>query len=146
MIAVILDKLSLAWANKKTDYFADLNFFYRYKYFLIFIVVLVLGSLLALIGNHIFKDGFNYFYIVPHNKGITFENFFQAGVDWIWDTFFYTLMIFNEFFIKKILMPMKNSYLSMPVVATFVLVMGVGYIIGGIRSACVVGGFVLSSK
>ena len=143
LIAVILDKLSLAWANKQTDYFADLNFFYRYKYFLIFIVVLVLGSLLALIGNHIFKDGFNYFYIVPHNKGITFENFFQAGVDWIWDTFFYTLKIFNEFFIKKILMPMKNSYLSMPVVATFVLVMGVGYIIGGIRSACVVGGFVL---
>ena len=143
LIAVILDKLSLAWANKQTDYFADLNFFYRYKYFLIFIVVLVLGSLLALIGNHIFKDGFNYFYIVPHNKGITFENFFQAGVDWIWDTFFYTLKIFNEFFIKKILMPMKNSYLSMPVVGTFVLVMGVGYIIGGIRSACVVGGFVL---
>jgi glycine betaine/proline transport system permease protein len=31
----------------------------------------------------------------------------------------------------------------MPVIATFVLVMGVGYIIGGIRSALVVGGFLL---
>ena len=31
----------------------------------------------------------------------------------------------------------------MPVVATFVVVMGVGYIIGGLRSALVVGAFIL---
>jgi len=38
---------------------------------------------------------------------------------------------------------MKNAYLSMPVSATFVLVMGIGYIVGGIRSALVVGGLLL---
>ena len=38
---------------------------------------------------------------------------------------------------------MKNSYLAMPVSSTFVLVMGVGYIIGGIRSAAIVCGFLL---
>ena len=38
---------------------------------------------------------------------------------------------------------MRAIYLRMPVVATFVLVMGAGYIIGGIRSALVVGGFTL---
>ena len=38
---------------------------------------------------------------------------------------------------------MKNSFLRMPIVATFVLFMGAGYIIGGIRSAVVVGSFTL---
>jgi hypothetical protein len=33
---------------------------------------------------------------------------------------------------------MKNAFLRMPAVATFVLFMGAGYIIGGIRSAIVV--------
>ena len=38
---------------------------------------------------------------------------------------------------------MKNAFLRMPAVATFVLFMGAGYIIGGIRSAIVVGSFTL---
>ena len=38
---------------------------------------------------------------------------------------------------------MRAAFLRMPVVATFVLVMGTGYIVGGIRSALVVGGFTL---
>ncbi len=32
LIAVVLDKLSLAWANKQTDYFADLSFVDRNTY------------------------------------------------------------------------------------------------------------------
>jgi glycine betaine/proline transport system permease protein len=40
-------------------------------------------------------------------------------------------------------MPMKAAYLGMPVIATFVLVMGVGYILGGLRSALIVGGFLM---
>jgi glycine betaine/proline transport system permease protein len=39
--------------------------------------------------------------------------------------------------------PMENAYLGMPVSATFVLVMGIGYIVGGIRTALVVGGLLL---
>ncbi|GIT08697.1 MAG: hypothetical protein CM1200mP30_23270 [Pseudomonadota bacterium] len=37
LIAVLLDKMSLAWANKQTDYFADLSFVKRHKYGLIFV-------------------------------------------------------------------------------------------------------------
>ena len=143
LIAVMLDKLSLAWANKPTDYFADLSFFERNKYSLLFLVVFVVGTLLAYVGTFIFKEGFNYLYTVPHNKGVTTENFWQAGVDWIWDTFFFKLKAFNVFLIQQVLLPMKGAYLSMPVAATFVLTMGIGYIIGGIRSALVVGGFLL---
>ncbi|PPR75390.1 MAG: Glycine betaine transport system permease protein OpuAB, partial [Alphaproteobacteria bacterium MarineAlpha3_Bin5] len=143
LIAVVLDKMSLAWANKQTDYFTGRGFVERNKFLLAFMFILLIGSALAYIGTFFFKEGFNYLYIVPHNKGITTETFWQAGVDWIWDTFFYTLKNFNVFLITKILMPMKNAYLEMPVAATFVLVMGAGYIVGGIKSAVIVGSFTL---
>ncbi len=143
LIAVVLDKMSLAWANKQTDYFADLTFIQRNKYSLIFVGVIFAGYLFSYIGTFFFKEGFNYLYIVPHGHGITTENFWMAGVDWILDNWFFTLKVFNVFLITQVLMPMKAAYLSMPVVATFVLVMGTGYIIGGIRSALIVGGFIL---
>ena len=143
LIAVFLDKLSLAWANKQTDYFADLPFIERHKYAVSFAIILVVGSLLAILGTFLFKDGINYLYMIPHNKGYTSQLFWQSGVDWIWDTFFFSLQGFNTWLIQGVLIPMKTAYLSMPVIATFTLVMGIGYIIGGIRSALVVGGFLL---
>jgi len=143
LIAVLLDKMSLAWANKQTDYFADLSFMERHKFSLLFLAIFLVSTVLAYVGTFFFKEGFNYLYIVPHNKGITAETFLQAGVDWIWDTFFFSLKAFNVFLIQQVLMPMKAAYLSMPVAATFVLTMGIGYIIGGIRSALIVGGFLL---
>ena len=143
LIAVLLDKMSLAWANKQTDYFANLTFFQRHKYGLFFVGAVIVGLILASVGSLIFKQGFNYLYEVPHNKGISTEAFWNAGVDWVWDTFFYPLKIFNTWLIVDVLQPMRAIYLRMPIVATFVLVMGAGYIIGGIRSALVVGGFTL---
>ena len=108
-----------------------------------FIWFFFIGVFLAYLGTFFFIEGFNYLYIIPHNKGFTTENFWQAGVDWIWDTFFYTLKGFNEWLIVEVLMPMKQAYLSMPVSATLILATGIGFIIGGARSAFIVGGFLL---
>ncbi|MFT5258565.1 MAG: glycine betaine/proline transport system permease protein [Saprospiraceae bacterium] len=143
LLAVVLDKMSLAWANKQTDYFADLSFFDRNKFAIYLGIALVVGSIIAYIASFFFKEGFNYLYIVPTDKGFTTHEFWQAGVDWIWDAFFYPLKTFNEFLIVEILIPMKNAYLAMPVVATFVLIMGTGYIIGGVKSALIVGSLLL---
>ena len=143
LIAVMLDKLSLGWANKQIDYFADLSFIQRNKYALIILGVLVVGIILAFIGRLIFGDGINYFYLIPHNKGITTEWFWQSGVDWMVDNWYSGLQGFNEGLIVNVLVPMKNAYLGMPVSATFLLVMGIGFIVGGIRSALVVCGFLL---
>ena len=143
LIAIMLDRLSLAWADKQIDYFADLSFVERHRYSLIFGAVFIAGILLAWIGSFVFREGFNYLYIIPHNKGITTQDFWQAGVDWIWETFFYVLKGFNEWFITQVLLPVKNSYLAMPVAATFVFAMGIGYIVGGLRVALAVGSFLL---
>jgi glycine betaine/proline transport system permease protein len=97
----------------------------------------------AYIGTFIFPEGINYLYLIPHNKGISTAVFWQSGVDWIWDTFFFSLKAFNEWLTVEVLMPVKAAYLGMPVVATFTLAMGVGFIVGGIRSALIVGGFLM---
>ncbi|MGB1310817.1 MAG: ABC transporter permease [Leucothrix sp.] len=143
LLAIVLDRLSLAWANKQTDYFADLSFKERHKHFLMFLVVFAVGVVLAILGSFVFKEGFNYLYLIPHNKGFTTEAFWQAGVDWVWDTFFYSLKSFNEWLIVEVLIPVKEAYLAMPVIATFVLTMGIGFIVGGIRSALIIGGLLL---
>ena len=93
-----------------------------------------MGYLFSYLGTFFFKEGFNYFFIVPHNKGISTEAFWNAGVDWILDNFFDPLKVFNTWLIVDVLIPMKNAFLRMPVVATFILFMGAGYIIGGLRS------------
>ena len=143
LIAVVLDKLSLGWANKQIDYFADHSFIERHKYGLVILGLLVVGIFLAFLGSLIFGDGINYFHLIPHNKGITTEAFWQSGVDWMVENWYQPLNAFNVWLITKVLVPMKNAYLSMPVAATFLLTMGIGYIIGGIRSALIVGGFIL---
>lgn len=143
LMAVVLDKLSLAWANKQVDYFADQSFVERHKFGLLFLGVAAAFLVLAGIGKMIFADGINYFYLIPHNKGITTASFWQHGVDWIVDNWYSSLQGFNRGLIVHVLIPMKNAYLGMPVSATFLLAMGVAYIIGGIRSALTVGGFLL---
>ncbi|MGR3291976.1 MAG: ABC transporter permease [Paracoccaceae bacterium] len=75
LIAVVLDKLSLAWANKQTDYFADLSFVERHRFGLIFLAIFAVCVVLAFLGGLIFKDGINYLYLIPHNKGVTTDWF-----------------------------------------------------------------------
>jgi glycine betaine/proline transport system permease protein len=143
LIAVLLDRLSLAWANKSTDYFADQSFAVRHKYGLIFAGIFVSGIVLAVLGGRIFGDGVNYFYLIPHNMGVTTEDFWQSGVDWMVENWYQGLQGFNRGLITQVLIPMKTAFLGMPVLATFVLTMGIGYIVGGLRSALTVGSFLL---
>jgi glycine betaine/proline transport system permease protein len=143
LIAIMLDKLSLAWADKQVDYFDDKSFVQRYKFSLIFVATFVIGVILAWIGSFFFKEGFNYLYQVPHKKGISAEIFLQGGVDWIVDEYWRSLKGFSEWLIINVLVPVKAAYLGMPVIATFTLAMGIGYIVGGIRVGLSVGGFLL---
>ena len=68
----------MAWANKQTDYFADQSFKEKHKYALMFLGVFAVGTVLAYLGRFVFKEGFNYLYLIPHNKGITTEPFWQV--------------------------------------------------------------------
>ena len=127
--------MSLAWANKQIDYFGNMTFFQRNKNLIFFSASVIIGIILAYIGTFIFKGGFNYLFEVPHNKGISTADFWNKGVDWIFDTFFVYIKAFNTWLIVDVLQPMRALFLRMPAVATLVLAVGAGYLIGGIRSA-----------
>jgi len=62
LIAILLDKLSLAWANKQTDYFGNLTFFQRYKNLLFFSGAILIGIIFAYVGSFYFIFCFNYLY------------------------------------------------------------------------------------
>ena len=143
IIAVVLDKLSLAWANKQKDYFANLNFYQRNKALVYFVFSTIILGIIAYFSAAYFDAGYNYLYLIPFNKGLTIAPILDAGIDWIWETFFYYLNAFNKFLITYVLFVMRDAYLGMPVISTFVLVMGAGYIIGGIRSCLIVGSLIL---
>ena len=142
LIAVVLDKLSLAWANKQTDYFANLPFHLRHRYSLSFLGILILTTIGAYLATIVFPDKPNYFYFIDESRGLTTEQFWDFIVDWIITNTYQSVQSFNFFMITSILMPMKEAYLSMPVAATLFLVAGTGYIIGGLRSAIVVTSFI----
>lgn len=143
LLAILLDKMTIAWANRQTDYFAEQSFLQRHTNAIILLAVLLIGWGLAYVGTLIFVKDFNYLHLIPHNKGLTTEPFWQAVVDWVWDTFFQPLNTFNKTFITNVLIPMRDAYLGMPVIATFVLVLGVAYILAGLRSALIVCGYLL---
>ena len=95
------------------------------------------------VKKYMSKYKINYLYVIPIEKGFTFAHYIDAAVDWVWETFFYSLNSFNKFLLTEVLGPMKKAYLGMPVVATLTLTMGVAYIIGGIRTSLLVGGMML---
>ncbi|WP_133013476.1 ABC transporter permease [Marinomonas flavescens] len=142
LIAIVLDKLSLAWANKQTNYFANLPFHLHYKYSLAFIGILIATSVLAYSASVFFPDKPNYLYIISKAQGLTTQSFWDTIVDWIITNTYQSVQSFNFFMTASILMPIKAAYLSMPVAATLFLVAGIGYLVGGLRSAIVVTMFI----
>ena len=63
----------------------------------------VIGIILAYVGTFIFKGSFNYLFEIPHNKGISTADFWNKGVDWIFDTFFVYIKAFNTWLIQDVL-------------------------------------------
>ena len=59
LIAILLDKMSLAWANKQVDYFGNLTFFERNKNTYYFGIAVATGIVLAYLGSFYFKEGYN---------------------------------------------------------------------------------------
>ena len=137
IIAIILDRLSLAWASKQADYTEDLPFCLRYKYPL-------------MIAGLIFFEYFSLFgcdplaYKIPKALTITTEPLLGR---WSFlDSLNTGLMDYNPFgsFLSLgVLIPMRDAYLSLPTFAVLVLVVGAGWILGGVRSAMIVLAYLL---
>ncbi len=133
LIAIVLDRLSLAWAHKQPDYRADLPFYVRYKYWLAIVGL----TLLSIIVSKFFP----YAYKIPRSVAITTAPFWDFMVDWVVRNWYSGLQQFRTFLLVEVLIPMRDAYTSLPMVAVFALLMGAGLFLGGVRSALIVGAF-----
>ncbi len=130
LIAIVLDRLSLAWAEHQRDYLANLPFHKRYRFWIYLLTALIVSIVLS--------SFFPILYLVPEELALTTAPFWDAIVDWIITNWSDTLQVFRTFMLVEILIPMRNAFIAIPTVALLLLVSGVGYLLGGIRSAIIV--------
>ena len=127
LLAVVLDGLSRAWAEKKRDYTANLPFHIRYKYPMLMIGLATLAWTAT-----------SYFPVldqIPRDLAITYAKTWDALVDWIVINWSDGLNAFRYFLILNILAPLRDALLYMPYVAVLLLIGGLGFILGGWYSA-----------
>ena len=133
LLALVLDGLSKAWAEKKRDYRANLPFYRRYKYSILLVVLVAIAYILA-----------SYFPIlnkIPRDLDITYAKSWDGFIDWTvvnWQT-----RDFRYIMLVHILTPLRDALLFMPFISVMVLVAGVGLLLGGYYSALLTLGFLL---
>ena len=130
LIAIVLDRLSLAWAEHQRDYLANLPFHRRYRFWIYLLTALIVSIVLSSV--------FPVLYLIPEELALTTAPFWDTIVDWIITNWSDTLQVFRTFMLVEILIPMRNAFIAIPTVALLLLVSGVGYLLGGIRSAIIV--------
>lgn len=133
LLAVVLDGLSRAWAEKKRDYTANLPFYIRFKY-PILMAGLVAVALIA--SNH-----FPILEKIPRHLAVSYAATWDALVDWIVINWSDGLTSFRYFLLLNVLAPLRDALLYMPYIAVMVLIGGLGLILGGWYSAVLTLGF-----
>jgi glycine betaine/proline transport system permease protein len=135
LLAITLDRLSMAWAEKKRDYTANLPFHVRYKYQIILVVTVTL----AYIAAHYFPalEKLPKCTVTKPTDCFTISTaaFWEAIIDWVVINWYDGLLAFRSFVVIDMLVPLRNSFLFAPTIAVLVLIAGAGFILGGWYSA-----------
>ena len=135
LIAIMLDRLSLAWVEKQPEYHKDEPFLQRYRYLLITLGLFVISIIAANLVPYLYK--------VPRTAAISTAPFWDSIVDWITLNWFDAMQAFRRFLSLEILIPMRDAYLSLPYLAVVFLVCGLGYLVGKWRSVIIVGCYIM---
>jgi glycine betaine/proline transport system permease protein len=133
LLAITLDRLSYAWAEKKRDYRADLPFLTRFRFPLLLIGAVGGAVLLSRLLPELFE--------LKRDQTITYFRTWDAFIDFIVIYFGGPLQWFRDNMIVNVLAPMRDALLYMPYMAVLVLIGGLGLIVGGLYSASLTVGF-----
>ena len=124
LLAVVLDGMSRAWAEKKRDYTANLPFHKRFRYPLLMAVMVTAAYVLS-----------QYFPVLdkmPRDLSITYAKTWDGLVDWIVLNWSDGLTNFRYFLIANVLAPLRDALLYMPWSSVLLLVGGLGLISRGL--------------
>ena len=127
LLAVVLDGLSRAWAEKRRNYSANLPFHRRYRYPILMVVLVAAAWLLA--------PQFPILEKVPRGLTVTYAKTWDGLVDWVVLNWTDGLTAFRYFLIVNVLAPLRDTLLFMPYPSVLLLVAGLGLLLGGYWSA-----------
>ena len=134
-IAVMLDRLSLAWSEKQPVHKAEGRFWQVYPYWTTGAIVVIISTVLALI-TPLAQN-------LPKEYTVTTAPFWDAIVDGITIYFHGPLSVLKDGLLLNVLIPLRSAFQAVPWIAAVFLVGSVGWILGGWRLALTVAGFIL---
>ena len=135
LIAVTLDRLSQAWAEKEPKHKEQGPFWRVYPYTTAAIGVVIGSLILAIITPA--AD------VLPKELTITTAPFWDGIVDYVTVNFYEPLSVFRDGLLVNVLIPLRSLFQSLPWVAAVALVGCIGWYLGRWKLALVVMGFTL---
>lgn len=130
LLAVVLDRLSKAWAHRQPAHHeAGASFIARHRMLLVWLGVLVAGTVLAQLHP--------YFVEVERKQALSLAGPVDAVVNGFIDLVSPVTDWLRWFLITWVLIPLRDGFLALPVMAVLTGLAAVGWRIGGQRSALV---------
>lgn len=128
LLAVMLDRFSKAWAMRQPEHFErGVDWFSRHKLLLVWLVLTAMVVALAQVFPLAAEIG--------RRQAFTLSKEFDAVVGWALEFVDPATLAIRAFLITKVLIPMRDAYLWLPFTAVLVLCAGIGWRVGGWRSA-----------
>jgi glycine betaine/proline transport system permease protein len=136
MMAIVLDQLSRA-ATEKQPIHAEAtdSWLKRYPFLSASIAVFAVTIVLSAISS--------YASVWPDSFTLSTAPFWDGLVEWITFYFYDPLQIFRDTLLIYVLIPVRDLFQLIPWTALLALVAMTGWVLGGLRLAAIVSGFVL---
>ncbi len=130
LVAVMLDRCSKAWARKQpVHHEKGTPWWVRHRLWLIWAALVTFFLVLA---------GFwDLAHEVKRYQAFTISKQADALVEWFIDLVAPITFAMRSFLIRYVLIPLQNFYLWLPFTSVLALAAGVGWMVGGLRSALV---------
>ncbi len=130
LLAIMLDRFSKAWAHRQpTHHERGTAWITRHKLFLIWVLLVAATLLLSTVFPLAAEIG--------RRQAFTLSKEFDAIVDWGLTFIDPVTLSIRAFLITQVLVPMRDAYLWLPFSAVITLFAGIGWYIGGRKSALI---------
>ncbi len=130
LLAITLDRCSKAWAYRQPVHFErGTPWWVRNKLLLIWLALIAVAFTLAAFIPEAHE--------IKRRQAFTLSKQFDAGVDWMLVLLDPITLALRSFLIVWILVPLQNAYQWLPFAAVLTFLAGIGWMIGGARSALV---------
>ena len=130
LLAVVLDRCSKAWAERQPVHFErGTPWWQRNKLLLIWAGLAAATMLLSAVTPLAYE--------IKRAKAFTLSKEFDAIVEWVVAVLDPVTLALRSFLIRWVLIPLQDLYLWFPFTAVLALFAGIGWLIGGARSALI---------